>query len=169
VVQRWHLTEELCYTLRFGFKRLLIKSLENSCSSKWPLYRLPLGCCSFFLNPKDDEKIWGILAFPNFPILNYIMESWPRSWNCSSSKMARIIGDASGIFFFFFCGTVVWRQGFTIAKQALYCLSHASSAFCCSYFGDGVSPTICPSWPRTMILLISAPHVARIRGMSHLQ
>jgi hypothetical protein len=31
----------------------------------------------------------------------------------------------------------------------------------------GVLKTTCPSWPGTMILLISASPVARITGMSH--
>jgi hypothetical protein len=34
-------------------------------------------------------------------------------------------------------------------------------------FGDGVSRTICPGWPRTMILPISASQLARITGVSH--
>jgi hypothetical protein len=28
-------------------------------------------------------------------------------------------------------------QGFVLAKQVLYCLSHTSSPLCCGYFGDG--------------------------------
>jgi hypothetical protein len=35
------------------------------------------------------------------------------------------------------------------------------------YVQDRVCQTICLSWPWTMILLISASWVARIRGMSH--
>jgi hypothetical protein len=31
----------------------------------------------------------------------------------------------------------------------------------------GSSSTVCPSWPQTSILLISASQVARIIGMSH--
>jgi hypothetical protein len=34
-------------------------------------------------------------------------------------------------------------------------------------FGDRASWTICPGWPRTEILPISASHVARIMGVSH--
>jgi hypothetical protein len=49
-----------------------------------------------------------------------------------------------------------------LAKQALYCLSHTSSPFCCSYFRDGVSRNICPGWSQTMTLLTSASQVARI-------
>jgi hypothetical protein len=32
---------------------------------------------------------------------------------------------------------------------------------------DGVSQTICPGWPQTLILLTSASQIARIIGMSH--
>jgi hypothetical protein len=34
-------------------------------------------------------------------------------------------------------------------------------------FGDGVSPTICPGWPQTVILPISVSQIARITGVSH--
>jgi hypothetical protein len=43
-------------------------------------------------------------------------------------------------------------QGFSLAKQELYCLSHASSPFCPGYFS---------------VLQISASQVTRIIGMSH--
>jgi hypothetical protein len=47
-------------------------------------------------------------------------------------------------------------------------LCHASSPFCSGYFGNGVSWIVCLSWPRTMILPISASLlVARITGMSY--
>jgi hypothetical protein len=66
-----------------------------------------------------------------------------------------------------FGGIGVWIQGFTLVKQALYCLSHTSSPFCHSYFGDGgVSWTICPGWPWTVILLLSASQVARITDLA---
>jgi hypothetical protein len=39
----------------------------------------------------------------------------------------------------FFGGNGVGTQGFTLANQVLYCLSHTSSLFCSGYFGDGVS------------------------------
>jgi hypothetical protein len=41
-------------------------------------------------------------------------------------------------------------------------------SICCSYFGDGVSRTICPGWSWIMIFLISASQVARITDLSHL-
>jgi hypothetical protein len=41
------------------------------------------------------------------------------------------------IVFSLFGGTDVSNQGFTLAKQALYSLDHASSPFCSDYFGDG--------------------------------
>jgi hypothetical protein len=37
--------------------------------------------------------------------------------------------------------------------------------FCCGYFEDGISWTICLGWPWTLILPISASQVARITGM----
>jgi hypothetical protein len=42
-----------------------------------------------------------------------------------------------------------------------------SVLFCVGYFQNRVSWTICPGWLQTLILLISASHVARITGMSH--
>jgi hypothetical protein len=57
---------------------------------------------------------------------------------------------------------------FTLAKQALYPLSHSSSPFCSGYFGDGILQTVCLGWLPASILLISASQAARITGMSHL-
>jgi hypothetical protein len=67
----------------------------------------------------------------------------------------------------FFCGTGVWTQGFVLAKQVLYYLSHASSPFCSGYFEDRIFWTICPGWPWISVLLLSASQIARIIGMSH--
>jgi hypothetical protein len=39
----------------------------------------------------------------------------------------------------FWSGTVVWTQGFDLARQVLYHLRHAPSPFCFSYFSDRVS------------------------------
>jgi hypothetical protein len=39
--------------------------------------------------------------------------------------------------------------------------------FCSGYFGVGIPWTICPGWPWTTILPISASQIARIIGMSH--
>jgi hypothetical protein len=56
-------------------------------------------------------------------------------------------------------------------NSELYQLSHTSSPFYSAYFGDGAGSrlfqTICPGWPRTAILLISASQIARITGVSH--
>jgi hypothetical protein len=38
---------------------------------------------------------------------------------------------------FFTVGLVFELRAFTLAKQALYHLSHTSSPFCSGYFGDG--------------------------------
>jgi hypothetical protein len=63
----------------------------------------------------------------------------------------------------FFLGLGFRIQGFTFAKQGLYCLSHNSNPCCCGYFGDGVLRTICPGLPQTSILWISASQTARIQ------
>jgi hypothetical protein len=43
-------------------------------------------------------------------------------------------------FFFFFFGTTgTGTQGFTLARQSLYHLSHTYSPFCSGYFGKGIS------------------------------
>jgi hypothetical protein len=55
-----------------------------------------------------------------------------------------------------FVRTGVWTQDFVLAKQEFNHLSHNSSPFCSGYFRDGVSRTICPGWPWTKALLISA-------------
>jgi hypothetical protein len=57
---------------------------------------------------------------------------------------------------------------FLLVQKALYHMSHTSSPFCSSYFGDGVSWTIGPSWPIHAALLISASQVARITHVSRL-
>jgi hypothetical protein len=44
-------------------------------------------------------------------------------------------------------GTWVQTQGFILAKQALYHLSHIFSSFFSGYLGDGVSRAVCPGWP----------------------
>jgi hypothetical protein len=66
---------------------------------------------------------------------------------------------------FIFGRTKVWAQGFTLAKQVLYCLSHISSLFCSGYFGNRIST--CPGWPWTTIPLISASQETKIIGVSH--
>jgi hypothetical protein len=40
------------------------------------------------------------------------------------------------LFIYIFGGTGVWAQGFVIAKQTPYHLSHASNLLCLGYFGD---------------------------------
>jgi hypothetical protein len=76
------------------------------------------------------------------------------------------------LIYLFICYFFIWwdwslNSGLHTWKQVLYHLNHTSSPFCSGYFGDGVLWTICPGWPPTIILLISAFQVARITGMSH--
>jgi hypothetical protein len=71
------------------------------------------------------------------------------------------------LYLFFFCGTGIWTQGFTLAKQVLHHLNLISSPFCSVYLEMEVSWTICPGWPHIVNLPISASQEARITGMSH--
>jgi hypothetical protein len=59
----------------------------------------------------------------------------------------------------------VWPQSLTFAKQEFYHLSQTSSPLLW-FFGDGVSRTICLSWPQTSTLPISAFQVDRITGVN---
>jgi hypothetical protein len=94
-----------------------------------------------------------------FPVLQML-------WLLQLHKLFKTFSLHLSVFFFFY-GTGTWTQCFVLAKQALYHLSWTSSPFCYGYFGDGLSQTICLSWPHTMILRISASQVTRIIGMSH--
>jgi hypothetical protein len=64
-------------------------------------------------------------------------------------------------------GTEVWTQGFTLAKQALYAWATALVHFAVVILEMEFSQTVCPGWPQTTLLLISASQVARIIGRSH--
>jgi hypothetical protein len=68
----------------------------------------------------------------------------------------------------FFSGvTGVWNEVLEFTKQVLYHLSHTFNPFCCGYFEDGFSWTICLGWPQTTILLTLASQVVRITKVSH--
>jgi hypothetical protein len=82
-----------------------------------------------------------------------IITTWKKKFNYS--------------FFFFFGGFRFELKSFLLAKQILYHLGNTSGPFCSGYFGDGVSQTICLSWPPTMSLPVSDSHVVRIIDMSH--
>jgi hypothetical protein len=59
------------------------------------------------------------------------------------------------------------NQGFVLAKQALYYLSHTYSPFCYGYFGDRILQTIFLGWPQIAILSISASQVSGITDVNH--
>jgi hypothetical protein len=61
------------------------------------------------------------------------------------------------VYLFIYGGTGVRTQGFTLAKQVRYRLSHTSSPLCSGYFGDGVS----------LIIPIASSQVPRITDVSH--
>jgi hypothetical protein len=70
-------------------------------------------------------------------------------------------------YFFLFWWNWGLNSGLHGCKQVCYHLSHTSSPFSSGYFGDGVSRTICPGRPQTMILLISASQGAGITSVSY--
>jgi hypothetical protein len=79
---------------------------------------------------------------------------WGRLWQCLKT--------------FFSCGTRVWTQSLTLARQVLLPLEPLRHPFFCDgFFPDRVLWTIYLCWFRTAILLISASWVARITGRSH--
>jgi hypothetical protein len=58
--------------------------------------------------------------------------------------------------------------GLGFELKASHLQSHTSSPFFSGYFGDvGVSPSICPGWPHTIILPVSTLKVARITGVDY--
>jgi hypothetical protein len=85
-----------------------------------------------------------------------------------SGRITSVRQHAHLVLVFFFNGTEVCIQGFALAKQALYCLCHTFNPFFSGYFGNDILQIICPGWPQTAILLISASQVGRISHESHL-
>jgi hypothetical protein len=88
-----------------------------------------------------------------------------RIWETlSEEKCWHLIFKKFLLFFF-------WQNGGLnsglCACKTLYCLSHATSPFCSSCFGDGVLPTICLGWTWSKNLPISASQVPKITGVSH--
>jgi hypothetical protein len=68
--------------------------------------------------------------------------------------------------FLCFGGTGVYTQGFALAKQVLYCLSHTFSPFCSGYFGEG-GFTFCPGQSGPRSSYFSLPAVAGMTGACH--
>jgi hypothetical protein len=102
-------------------------------------------------------------------VKNHLIFFWcwglnPEPHTCSTTDLHRQ-PDLYTIrfFFFFFDGPGILTKSFAFAKQSLYHISHTSSPVCSGYFGDEVSRTICLGWSWTVILLISASQVVRIR------
>jgi hypothetical protein len=71
-------------------------------------------------------------------------------------------------FFLFFGWDLSLNSGLCTCKAGALLLKPHLHPFWSSYFGSGVSQTICLGWPGTVILPISASQITRITGMSHL-
>jgi hypothetical protein len=93
-------------------------------------------------------------------------QAWPQIIMHPRTKTAQQFSS-----FFLLC--VWWWElelGFELRGSHLQNrlpLTWAKPPFCSGYFGDGISHTICLSWPPTSILPISAYQAAKIIGMSH--
>jgi hypothetical protein len=100
--------------------------------------------------------IWGntMLLICISLMISIILNIFSHTWSSSLEKC--LLRSFAHNFLFFFGWTGVLTQGFIFVKQALYHLSHISSAFCSGYFGNGVLWTISTGWSRTVILRISA-------------
>jgi hypothetical protein len=70
-------------------------------------------------------------------------------------------------FWFIFTFWCDWSLNSGLWKVVLYCLSHTSSSFFSSYFGEEILLTICQGWAQTMILLILVSWVIRMTGVNH--
>jgi hypothetical protein len=64
------------------------------------------------------------------------------------------------LFWGFFGSTWGWTQGFTLARQVLYCFSHASSPFCSGYFWYMISHFAWSIWIINFLFML--PTVARM-------
>jgi hypothetical protein len=108
---------------------------------------------------------WAFMGFAlNYNILtNCLVLTWINHKTCLSILLFCFWGVFVCLFVLW---DWVWTQGFALAK-VLYHLSCTSCLFCSDYFGDGVLWTVCPGWPQTLVLLISAFQVARISVVSH--
>jgi hypothetical protein len=133
----------------------------------------------------DSNYILGVNILILLLLLTYWHTSLPTFWFSNGMiyigkinafvlslhlhKFININCQVLNLFFPFFCGIRVWTQGFSLAKQVLCHLSHTFGPFLLwLFFGDGVLRALCPGWPQTAILPISASQVARITGVSHL-
>jgi hypothetical protein len=86
----------------------------------------------------------------------------PWSWHRVSSYLNwPFVELGSADFFFFFLFAVL---GFELRAS---CLATVPAIFCVGYFPDRLLWTVCPDWPPTLILRISASWIARITSLNH--
>jgi hypothetical protein len=128
-----------------------------------------VGC--YLPNPEAEQGCVTQLHLPPRVSLLSELENTVLKLNYLNFKVVPCLvrhRERASLFFLFYSdGTGVWTLGFKFTKQALYHLSCTSTPFCSGYFENGVYGTICLSWPRTMILLISTSQVAGITGVNH--
>jgi hypothetical protein len=115
----------------------LIRSEPSLSSRVWkPHHVHPQRCALLtseaFLNPiKLTVKInhhcfFFLFFFPFSPNFFFFflwgrVSLWSPGWPWTQNRSIVLA------FFFFFCSTGVWTQGFMLARQLFYCLSHSTS------------------------------------------
>jgi hypothetical protein len=86
------------------------------------------------------------------------------------TRICFLIVKISDYICIYFLGGGNWRlnSGLCAYKAGILLLEPClQSILLWLFFGDGVMRTICPNWPQTSILPISASQEAKITGMSH--
>jgi hypothetical protein len=68
---------------------------------------------------------------------------------------------------FIFGSTRVWTQGFTLARQVLYCLRHNSSSFCSGYSEDSISLCFCTGQPELQSSYCMLPTITGMTAIHH--
>jgi hypothetical protein len=99
---------------------------------------------------------WGTWSGPHIGILCRLRRLCGRGYSmCRSALLVFSLSLSLSV-----------GLGFELAKQ-VFCCSFWLFIFWSGYLGDQVVWTICPGWPQTLILLISASQAARVIGVSH--
>jgi hypothetical protein len=103
--------------------------------------RTPQGCFSWLCQKLGCR--WGqyiAMRSPGPSCSWCLWENQLKSSKILYTCLLFLSAEATGpLYFYLFIWTGIWTQGFILAKQALYHLSHAASSFCSGYFGDGDS------------------------------
>jgi hypothetical protein len=117
----------LCFVFFFFFGERVLPYIPQ-----WPQthYVLPQP-------PNYWDYRYAPTCITNIGLFFFFWQYW--SFECRASNLLGRHPTTWTLFqtFFLLVRLGVWTQGFALAKQALYHLSHTSSPFYCGYFGVG--------------------------------